>query len=145
MLLSALSHPVWAASIHRHLSIQSRGGVSINASGHAAVRPAPACTLLHQFTKHTQSEAAGLAPRVGGDIICFHAILAQEHPGTICLSVRAAFPLHFFFFFLRVCMCVFDKGRGGEREMEREASGSCIYTCMSRSLLAGRQRNTPAA
>lgn len=32
-----------------------------------------------------------------------------------------------------------------EREMERVASGSCIYTCMSRSLLAGQQRNTPAA
>ena len=75
------------------LSIQSRGGVSINASGHAAVRPAPACTRLHQFTKHARSEAAGLAPRVGGDIICFHAILAQECPGTICLSVQPGLPL----------------------------------------------------
>lgn len=60
---------------------------------------------------------------------------------SVCLCEQPSLSL----FFLCVCECVFDKGRGGEREMEREGSGSCIYTCMSRSLLAGRQRNTPAA
>ena len=37
-----------------HPSVQNRGGISINASGHAAVRPAPACTQLHQVTKSTR-------------------------------------------------------------------------------------------
>lgn len=55
----------------------------------------------HAYT-HTLSEAAGFAPRVGGDIICFHAILAQECPGTICLSVHPALSL----FHMCVCVCV---------------------------------------
>ncbi len=42
-------------SLLLHPSIQSTGGVNINAAGHAAVRPAPACTRLHQFTKNTHT------------------------------------------------------------------------------------------
>lgn len=114
-----MKHISYIGSLGRSqaLSIQSRGGVSINASGHAAVRPAPACTRLHQFTKHTRSEAAGLAPRVGGDIICFHAILAQECPGTICLSVQPGLSLSPFFT-CDVCMCwsVFERKRKGREE-----------------------------
>ena len=55
----------------------------------------------HAYT-HTLSKAAGFAPRVGGDIICFHAILAQECPGTICVSVHPALSL----FHMCVCVCV---------------------------------------
>lgn len=79
----------------------------------------------HAYT-HTLSEAAGFAPRVGGDIICFHAILAQECPGTICLSVHPALSL------FHMCVCVCARActceRTHDREKEREKRPAAVFT-----------------
>lgn len=53
----------------------------------SSLLPPRRCTNAPHAT-HAASEAAGLPPRVGGDIICFCAILASEYPSTICWSVQ---------------------------------------------------------
>ena len=103
--------------------LHSRGGVTINVQGRAAVQPASA---------HTHSEAAGLASRVMSNFICFHAILTQECPGTICLCVQAALP------FLHVRMHVQKCGaREPGRKRERE-SVQQLYLHLYEQIPVGR-------
>lgn len=97
---------------------------------------------LHQkhTNTHTFSEAPGLAPRVGGDIICFHAILAQECLGTICLSVQPTLSLSSLSLCVCECVCETDKKRErGERERgEREGSVRQLYLHLYEQIPVGR-------
>lgn len=87
----------------------------------------------HAYT-HTLSEAAGFAPRVGGDIICFHAILAQECPGTICLSVHPALSL------FHMCVCVLVRAHVSARMIERKSERSVrqLYLHLYEQIPVGR-------
>lgn len=116
-------------------SSQSIEDVSINACGRAAVQQSPASTPLHQCpTRHTRCEwGSRFAPYSGRwyhMLLCYTCIRVPKHHLLVC-AARPSLSLF-------VCACWRVEG-------EVEASSSCIYTCMSRSLLAGQQRSTPAA
>lgn len=88
---------------------------------------------LHPTPTHTHTEWGSRFDPLEWGVISY-AFTLYLHSSAQAPSVCAASPSLFV-----KCVCMWQK------ERERGESSSCIYTCMSRSLLAVWQRNTPAA